>query len=73
MLTMLARVSIIGLMNQLSIGKRAQLVSCLAEGNSLRATARMTGVCFNSVLKFLPQIGMACSIYQDSVFRNRCV
>jgi IS1 family transposase len=57
-------------MNQLSSEKRAQLVSCLAEGNSLRATARMTGVCFNSVLKFLPQIGMACSIYQDRVFRN---
>ena len=57
-------------MNQLSSAKRAQLVSCLAEGNSLRATARLTGVCFNSVLKFLPQIGSACSIYQDRVFRN---
>jgi IS1 family transposase len=57
-------------MNQLTSEKRAQLVSCLAEGNSLRATARMTGACFNTVLKFLPQIGAACSNYQDRVFRN---
>ena len=57
-------------MNQLSSEKRAQIFACLAEGNSLRATARLTGACFNSVLKFLPQLGRACSIYQDKVFRN---
>jgi IS1 family transposase len=57
-------------MNQLSTEKRAQIVACLIEGNSLRATARLTGACFNSVLKFVPQIGAACSVYQDQVFRN---
>jgi IS1 family transposase len=67
---MLARPSIVALVNQLSSSKRAQLASCLAEGSSLRATARMTGVCFNTVLKFLPQIGAACSIYQDQTFQN---
>lgn len=57
-------------MNQLSTEKRAHIVACLIEGNSLRATARLTGACFNSVLNFLPQIGRACSLYQDQVFRD---
>lgn len=57
-------------MNQLSPEKRSQIVSCLIEGNSLRSTARLTGACFNSVLKFVPQIGAACSAYQDQVFHN---
>jgi IS1 family transposase len=57
-------------MNQLSNEKRAQIVACLIEGNSLRATARLTGACFNSVLKFVPQIGAACAAYQTKVFRD---
>jgi IS1 family transposase len=57
-------------MNKLSTGKRVQLLSCLVEGNSIRATARMTGVAFNTVLKFVAEAGRACSIYQDEVFRN---
>jgi len=57
-------------MNQLSRERRAQIVACLIEGNSLRATARLAGACFNSVLKFVPQIGAACAAYQDRVFRN---
>jgi IS1 family transposase len=57
-------------MNQLSKEKRAQIVACLIEGNSLRATARLTGACFNSVLKFVPQIGAACAAYQDKVFHG---
>ena len=57
-------------MNQLSTEKRAQIVACLIEGNSLRATARLTGACFNSVLKFVPQIGAACAAFQDQTFRN---
>ena len=57
-------------MNQLSSEKRAQIVACLIEGNSLRATARLTGACFNSVLKFVPQIGAACARYQDQAFHD---
>ena len=56
---MLARASIVcyvAAMNQLSIEKRAQVFACLAEGNSLRATARLTGVCFNAVLQLLPKL-----------------
>jgi len=46
------------------------MVQCLVEGCSMRATARMCGVSFNTVLKFVPMIGKACSIYQDNAYRN---
>jgi IS1 family transposase len=57
-------------MNRLDTKKRAQIVSALVEGNSLRATARMMGVAFNTVLKLLPEIGQACVNYQDRTLRN---
>lgn len=57
-------------MNQLDAAKRAQVVAALVEGNSMRATARITGVAFNTVLKLLPEIGLACEDYQKRVLRN---
>jgi hypothetical protein len=44
-------------MNTLNKTERAQSISVLVEGNSLRATARICDVVFNTVLKFVPQIG----------------
>ena len=58
------------LMNQLSTPKRVQIVKALVEGNSLRSTARMADVAFNTVLKLLPEIGAACQQYQDATLRN---
>jgi len=57
-------------MNKLSIEKRTKIIGCLVEGNSLRATARICDVAFNTVLKLLPEIGRACLEYQDKIFRN---
>lgn len=57
-------------MNKLDTTKRAQIISALVEGNSLRATARMCDVAFNTVLKLVPQIGTACAKYQDAHLRN---
>jgi IS1 family transposase len=57
-------------MNRLNNEKRAQMLSVLVEGNSLRATARICDVAFNTVLKFVPEIGKACAEYQDKIFRN---
>jgi hypothetical protein len=57
-------------MNTLDKTKQAQLISVLVEGNSLRATARICDVAFNTVLKFIPQIGMACDHFQDTAFHN---
>jgi IS1 family transposase len=57
-------------MNKTSTEKRAQIIACLAEGNSVRATSRLTGVAINTVIKLLCDAGRACSAYQDKVFRN---
>jgi IS1 family transposase len=57
-------------MNKLSIEKRAQVISCLVEGNSIRATVRMTGVAKNTIVKLLADVGEACSDYQDKVFKK---
>lgn len=57
-------------MNQLSLQRRAQVLGCLVEGNSIRATVRMTGVAKNTVVKLLEDVGAACMVYQDSVMRD---
>jgi hypothetical protein len=58
------------IMNRLTPARQTQIIASLVEGNSLRATARMCGVAFNTVLKLLPQIGRACVEYQDKALRN---
>jgi IS1 family transposase len=57
-------------MNQLSPEERTKVVAALVEGNSLRAITRMTGVHRTTVMKLLADLGRACSIYQDRVFRG---
>lgn len=51
-------------MNTLSTATRCQIVSCLVEGNSIRATCRMTGSAKNTVVKLLRDLGAACEAYQ---------
>jgi IS1 family transposase len=50
-------------MNKLSSDRRAQVVRCLVEGNSIRATVRMTGVAKNTITKLLVDLGEACARY----------
>ena len=57
-------------MNRLDIARQAQVIRCLIEGNSIRSTARMTGVAKNTVAKLLVEVGAACSRYQDQTLRN---
>ena len=57
-------------MNKLSTQKRVQIVSALVEGVAINAISRMVGVSNNTVLKLLADLGNACAIYQDKVFRN---
>lgn len=57
-------------MNQLSLQRRAQVLGCLVEGNSIRATVRMTGVAKNTVVKLLAEVGAGCMAYQDEALRN---
>lgn len=57
-------------MNRLSTEKRAQIIGCLVEGNSIRATVRMTGAAKNTIVKLLSDLGEACAEYQDGVFQE---
>jgi IS1 family transposase len=57
-------------MNRLAPEKRAQVVRCLVEGNSIRATVRMTGVAKNTVTKLLVDLGIACSAHMDRAMRD---
>jgi IS1 family transposase len=57
-------------MNKLPSHKRAQILHLLVEGNSMRATARIADVAFNSVDKLFIEAGRACAAYQDTAFRN---
>ncbi|HXB54926.1 MAG TPA: IS1 family transposase [Vicinamibacteria bacterium] len=57
-------------MNRLSQEKRAAVVAALVEGNSLRSTARMTGVAINTVMKLLADLGVACDRYQRETLVN---
>lgn len=49
-MTLPNRLGIMVSMNRLSTEKRAQILSALVEGNSIRSTVRMTGAAKNSVL-----------------------
>ena len=57
-------------MNKLTKEKQRQVVAALVEGNSIRATCRMTGVAKGTVLKLLVDLGKACAEYQDKALRN---
>jgi len=57
-------------MNKLSLDRQAQVIKVLCEGNSIRSTARITGVAINTVVRLLRNVGAACLEYQDTIMRN---
>jgi IS1 family transposase len=57
-------------MNKLPPDKRAQILHLLVEGNSMRATARIADVAFNTVDKLFIEAGQACAAYQDKTLRG---
>lgn len=57
-------------MNRLTADDRARIVSCLVEGNSLRATARITGFARMTVEKLLRDVGAACRLFQRETLVN---
>jgi IS1 family transposase len=60
-------------MNRLSTERRAKVIAALVEGNSIRATCRMTGTAKGTVTRLLVDLGRACAEYQDRTLRNlRC-
>ena len=57
-------------MNKLSTAKRVAVVAALVEGNSVRATARMTNVSKPTILKLLAELGDACARYHSENVRD---
>lgn len=57
-------------MNKLPPGKRAQALQMMAEGISLRAMTRLTGVSRTTLIKLLEDAGQAFSEYQDKALVN---
>jgi IS1 family transposase len=57
-------------MNRLSSQQRKAVIAALVEGNSIRATCRMTAVAKNTVTKLLVDLGTVCSIHMDYAMRN---
>ncbi len=45
-------------------------IRCLVEGNSIRATVRMTGFAKNTIAKLLVELGEACAAYQDMALQG---
>jgi IS1 family transposase len=57
-------------MNRLTTAKRRSVIASLVEGNSIRATCRMTGVAKNTVIKLLVDLGTVCSVHMDRDLRD---
>jgi hypothetical protein len=57
-------------MNTLTKEKQTQVVKCLCEGLSIRATVRMTNVAKNTIVKLLYAVADVCEKYQDKTLRN---
>jgi hypothetical protein len=57
-------------MDPLSVEKRASIIAALVDGNSVRATGRITGVAKGAILELLEDVGAACLERQRSQFRD---
>ncbi len=57
-------------MNKLSIRQRKEVIAALVEGNSIRATCRMTGAARVTVTRLLVELGTACYRYQYKTLKN---
>ena len=57
-------------MNQLPLSTRTQIINLLVEGNSLRATSRITGCSINTVMKLLVSVGDACMKFHNEAVIN---
>lgn len=57
-------------MRVLDHARRAHVVRCLVEGNSIRSTVRITGVAKNTIVSLLCDLGCACAAYHNRNVRN---
>lgn len=57
-------------MNKLDTKTRALILRCLVEGDSIRATCRLTDTSKNTVTKLLEDAGRACLACHDEHVRG---
>jgi len=57
-------------MNTLNQQRRVAVIAAIVEGNSIRATSRMTGVAKGTILKLLADTGRVCEEFQREALRN---
>ena len=57
-------------MYRLPFSKQVAVVAALVEGNSIRATSRMTGVAKGTIITLLENIGTACAEFHNQTVRN---
>jgi len=57
-------------MNRVGSDTRANVIQCLIEGCSIRATVRIPGVAKKTVMRLLLEVGEVRANYQDYIFRN---
>lgn len=57
-------------MYTLSLEQRTRVIQALCEGNSVRATCRLTGTAKGTVLRLLAQVGAACQAFHDQHVRG---
>jgi hypothetical protein len=57
-------------MNRWDHQTRAQVINCLIEAGSIRATVRTTGVEKKTVMRQLVEVGDVCANYKDQALRD---
>ncbi|MFA5911713.1 MAG: IS1 family transposase [Vicinamibacterales bacterium] len=57
-------------MNRLPVAKRAQILSMLCEGNSMRSVSRLADVSINTVSKLLVDAGRVCAAFHEDQVRG---
>jgi IS1 family transposase len=57
-------------MNRLPFSKQVGVINALVEGNSIRATVRLTGVAKGTILRLLEHAGRACAEFHDRTVRG---
>ncbi|GAB0114616.1 IS1 family transposase [Acidisoma sp. C75] len=57
-------------MNKLSLAQRANILTMLCEGSSMRSASRIADVSINTVAKLLVDAGAACEAFHNEAVRN---
>ena len=57
-------------MNRTPLARRAQIINCLVEGNSIRSTERMTDTHRDTIMRLLVEVGTGCHALMDEKMRE---